>query len=310
MKMLIAVLPVIAILSIGFFCRVKNIISEEGINGLQALVINITLPVALFSNIYKTRITPDTILLVVTFFCAVMGAVYIGKLIGSRSKAFDKYMPFMIASYEAGMLGYALLGILVGSDHVARFAIMDIGHMMAVYTIYLAMLKNAGGEKQTVKDALYGLATTPVVVGVFLGVIVSVSGLGAMVEGTEFGELLNSLCAFVSGPTGAVILVVVGYRMKFKGVNWKAFAGLIGLRALVQTVFGVIIILGFRMLGGLFAEPLTIISAIVMLILPTAYILPIYIREEESQNYYSSVLSADTIVTVILFMVVAGVVLL
>ena len=310
MKLLIAVLPVIAILAIGLFCRVKNMISEEGINGLQSLVINITLPVALFSNIYKAKITADTVLLAVVFFAAVVGAIGVGKAICQKSKSFDRYMPFMISSYEAGMLGYALLGILVGSGNVTRFAIMDIGHMMAVYTVYLSLLKNAGGEKQTAGDAVKGLLTTPVVVGVFLGVILSVSGLGGKIVETEFGELLAALCSFISGPTSAVILVVIGYRMKFKGVSWGAFGKLIGLRLLVQAVFGAAILLLFHAMGGLFTEELTVISAIVMLILPTAYILPIYIRDEKSQEYYSSVLSADTLVTIVLFLILAAVVLL
>lgn len=40
-----------------------------------------------------------------------------------------------MTGYEAGMLGYALFGILLGSDKITEFALMDIGHVLAIFTV-------------------------------------------------------------------------------------------------------------------------------------------------------------------------------
>ena len=43
-----------------------------------------------------------------------------------EEKENDAYFPFTMTGYEAGMLGYALFGILLGSDKITEFALMDI----------------------------------------------------------------------------------------------------------------------------------------------------------------------------------------
>ena len=48
MSLLQVILPVIIMLIIGMICREKDLISLDGIEGLQALVMNFTLPISLF----------------------------------------------------------------------------------------------------------------------------------------------------------------------------------------------------------------------------------------------------------------------
>lgn len=309
MNLLQVILPVIVMLLIGVICREKKLISAEGIDGLQALVMNFTLPISLFYTFYRAQISADTVIFPVTFFCVTAGGIFLGKLLCRIVREKDAYFPFTLTGYEAGMLGYALFGILLGNDKITQFALMDIGHVLAIFTVYVAMVKSAGGSRQTAGEAIKSIFSTPVLIGILLGVVFSVTGIGAWLESGSAGTLLGGVCEFAAAPTSAVILVVIGYRMKFKGIAWKKVSKVIVLRLVQQAVLAVLVFALFRALGGVFSEQLTLISAVILMILPPPFVLPLYIDGEEKKEFYSSAISVYTMLSIVGFMILSAVVL-
>ena len=61
-------------------CREKKLIRPEGIEGLQALVMNFTLPISLFYTFYRASIKADTVIFPVTFFVVTAGGIFAGRL--------------------------------------------------------------------------------------------------------------------------------------------------------------------------------------------------------------------------------------
>ena len=110
-------------LIIGIICREKKLIHPEGIEGLQALVMNFTLPISLFYIFYRASIKANTVIFPVIFFVVTAGGIFAGRLLCKLVKEKDVYFPFTLTGYEAGMLGYALFGILLGNDKSTQFAI-------------------------------------------------------------------------------------------------------------------------------------------------------------------------------------------
>ncbi len=92
------------------------------------------------------------------------------------------------------MLGYALFGILLGSDKITEFALMDIGHVLAIFTVYIAMLKGVGGTRRTTKkEVIKGILSTPVLLAVLTGVVLSVTGIGGWIESNSVGPVLGGV---------------------------------------------------------------------------------------------------------------------
>lgn len=310
MDMLRVCLPVLVTLLIGMLFREKKIISSEGVNALQALVMNVTLPIGLFSNFYKTNISLDTLIFPATFYIVTALGIFIGKFVIKFTKNKDPYLPFLFTGYEAGMLGYALLGILLGADKVTTFAMIDMGHGLAIFTIYTAMAKSVGGENQTPATMLKTIFTTPVLIGILVGILFGFSGVGAMIDASSFGPVLANLCSFLSAPTSVAILIVIGYRLKFKGIDYKSVGEAVTIRIVIQAVFAVAVIAIFKSLGGVFALPLTILSVVMMIILPPPYVLPLYAKGDKQKEFYSSAISFYTLLSIIGFVILAAVVLL
>lgn len=305
--MLKVVLPVIVMLGIGYLCREKQIISREGIGGLQALVMNLALPANLFLNFYKMKIQPDTIVLPLTFFLVVVLGIFGGRLICRLLKQEDVYLPFFASGYEVGMLGYALLGILIGSGNISTFAMMGVGHDLAIFTVFFGLLKAAVGKSQTPAEILKGILTTPTLVAILSGLILGNTGIGALLGASAFGPVLDELLGFIAAPTGCVILVVIGYGLEFKGLDWSALLKVSVIRVVLQTLLALVVIGLFRMLGGIYGEFMTVISVILMFILPPSYIIPLYVEEEKQRIFYSSAVSMYTLLTIIGFTIIAGV---
>lgn len=309
MSLLQVILPVIVMLLIGMICREKKLISAEGVDGLQALVMNFTLPISLFYTFYRASIRVDTVIFPITFFVVTAGGIFLGKLLCRIVREKDVYFPFALTGYEAGMLGYALFGILLGNDKITQFALMDIGHVLAIFTIYVAMVKSVGGSRQTAGEMIKSIFSTPVLIGILLGVVFSITGIGGWLERSSAGVLLGRICEFVAAPTSAVILVVIGYRMKFKGIAWKKISRVIGLRLMEQGIMAALVFLLFMTLGGICSEELTLLSAAILMLLPPPFVLPLYVDGEEKKEFYSSAISVYTMLSIIGFMILSAVVL-
>ena len=93
MSLLQVILPVIIMLIIGIICREKKLIRPEGIEGLQALVMNFTLPISLFYTFYRAGIKADTVIFPVTFFVVTAGRIFAGRLLCKlvKEKIAEKY---------------------------------------------------------------------------------------------------------------------------------------------------------------------------------------------------------------------------
>ena len=307
MEIIKSVLPVILLLLAGMLIRKKNIISEEGIKGLQALVMNISLPAGLFAAFYRTSISAEELILPVILFILVVGGIFAAKPLCRLFGEKDEYMPFMASGYEAGMLGYALIAILAGNENITTFAVMDMGQCLAIFTVYLALLKGIGGGKQTAAEVIRGLLTTPVLVAILAGLLVSVTGLGSVLERAGLSGIIDNVCSFASAPTSAAILVVIGYRMNFKGLDRKRVVKDCAIRLILQGVMAAVVLVIFKLIGGVCTEELTIMTFLLTMTLPPPYILPLYIEDNEKKEYYSLAISAYTLLSVIAFIVLVAI---
>ena len=306
MEILKSVLPVVVLLIAGMILREKKLISDKGIDGLQALVMNITLPAGLFAAFYKTTLTLQELILPLTMFVLVSAGIFLARPLCRAFGEKDEYMPFLSSGYEFGMLGYALMTILAGAENITTLAVMDIGQCFAVFTVYVGLLKGMTGEKQNAKQVIKGLITTPVLVAIVAGALIGVTGLGGLTEKLGLSPLIDSICDFASAPTSAAILVVIGYRMNFKGLDVKRVGRACLIRVILQGVFAALVLAIFKAVGGVCAERLTTFTLILAIILPPPFILPLYIEESEKKEFYSLTISAYTVISIAGFAVLTA----
>ena len=289
-------LPVFLALGLGAFCRKGKFLTRDGVDALKKVVLNITLPAVLLKAFATAEYSLQTITLPVMVFALCCLALGLGVLIIRVSGMKSRLAPYLAAGFEAGMLGYALFVLLFPEVSSSRFAILDLGQTLFVFTLYKILLSGKTDWKAIGKD----MATTPILWAVLAGVLLGTTGLYKWLESCGVSGILNAATDFVSAPTGMIILLTVGYDLVLSQIPWKKTAGLIAMRLVVMAVIlGVAIVLNRFVLGNVMFEG----AMVLMCLLPPPYVIPVFADEPGERVQISSALSALTLVTMVLFAV-------
>lgn len=292
------VLPVFLALGLGMLCRSRNFLSREGVDALKKVVINLTLPFVLLNAFATAEYSAAALILPALMFVICTLALGLGFL-GVRIFRIKGRLPvFLMSGFEAGMLGYALFVLLFPNVSVSAFALPDIGQTLFVFTLYKILLSGKTDWKAIGKD----MATTPILWAVAAGVLIGATGLYGLLEQWGVAGILNASTDFLSAPTGMIILLTVGYDLVIKEIPWKKTAGFIVMRLVIMAIcYGVAVLLNRSLLDNVLFEG----AMLLMLILPPPYVIPVFADEPDERVQISSALSAMTLVTIILFAVIA-----
>lgn len=295
-RILQTALPVLAALALGVLCRKLNFLTRDGVDTLKKVVVNLTLPAVVFAAFATAEYSLQTIAIPVLVFLLCCAGLGLGKVLARLLRLPGRVTPYLAAGFEAGMLGYALFALLFPQESSARFAILDLGQTLFVFTLYKALLSGGKETKSLWKD----IVNTPILWGTFAGLLVGATGLFAWMTRNGSAAVVTSLTDFLSAPTGMMILLAVGYDLDFAQIRWRETARFVVLRlAAMAILFAVLLLVNRTLLHGIIFEG----AALLLFILPPPYVLPIFADEPSQRAQISSALSALTVVTLLLFAV-------
>lgn len=295
-RILQTALPVLAALALGVLCRKLNFLTRNGVDTLKKVVVNLTLPAVVFAAFATAEYSLQTIAIPVLVFLLCCAGLVLGKVLARLLRLPGRVTPYLAAGFEAGMLGYALFALLFPQASSARFAILDLGQTLFVFTLYKALLSGGKETKSLWKD----IVNTPILWGTFAGLLVGATGLFGWMVQNGSAAVVTSLTDFLSAPTGMMILLAVGYDLDFAQIRWRETARFVVLRlAAMAILFAVLLLVNRTLLHGIIFEG----AALLLFILPPPYVLPIFADEPSQRAQISSALSALTVVTLLLFAV-------
>ena len=287
-------LPVFLALAMGMMCRSKGFLTREGVDTLKKVIINLTLPFVLFNSFATAEYSLSSLILPVIIFtvCCVMLAL--GFLWVKVSKSGSKLAPFLASGFEAGMLGFSLFALLFPNESASKFAVLVLGQEIFVFTLYKMLLTGKTSPKAILNDFL----TSPTLIAVILGLVVGASGLYDCFRAWGVSTVIESVTSFISAPTGTIILFAVGFDLVLKEIDWKKTGGLVAMRLCIAgLMLALLVLLNRTILGGMIFEG----AAVMLFILPSPYVIPVFADEPNERVQISSALSALTLITMILF---------
>lgn len=290
-------LPVLLALALGILCRKKSILTRSSVDVMKRIVIDITLPAVLLDAFATAQYDRSAVIVpgIMFLVCCLALAMGLGftKLLG-----LGRLPAFLATGFEAGMLGYALFVLLFPNESSSHFAIVDLGQVVFVNTVYKILLTDRGSKK----DILPGIVRSPIIWSIVIGVILGATGLYEAMGKIGISSLLDSLTSFISAPTGMLILLVIGFDLDLGKIQWKDVFSLVFMRVVIMAVLlALVLALNKFILGSM----MHIGAVILMFLLPPPYMLPIFSTDESQSVRLSSALSALTLVTMLLFTVLA-----
>ena len=303
-QILSMVLPVLTMILLGRLCATKGILNDERHAGLKAIIGDILLPVVLFNAFFTAKYDGKLLLVFALVFSSCLLALIAGYALKKFVKPYDRYMPLLMTSFEGGMLGYALYALVAGQSQTATYAMVDIGQTMFAYTVFLAALKSAEGGRMSPGAMVSNMAHNKACIGMTLGIVLGALGVHKMIAPTAFGQVLTELISFITAPTSALILLVVGYQLNFSKKLMKPVAITLALRTGVMLViFGVVSAILFAIIPY---DKLLMLALMLQYTLPAPFIIPLFADLKEDGEYVSTSLSMGTLLSVVLFVFVAA----
>lgn len=296
------VLPVLIMIGIGCMCNKKQIFDMAGLAGLKSIIGSVMLPVTLFNAFMTAEYNLRVVVVFLVVFIGFGIAIGVGFLLRSFVKPYGKFLPFLLASAEGGMLGYALYGLVVGSQ--SGFAAVDLGQTVFAYTVWLGLLTSVDGGKVEAKVLLKNMFSNKCFLGMALGIVFGVTGLGGLIMNSMAGGIVSAVIQTITAPVSAIVLLMVGYELNLKMELIIPVAKTILFRLVIMAV----LLIGSNLIiFNIFEFDKNLeIALMVLYSLPAPFIIPIFSEVGEDGEYVSTSLSVHTLVTVVLFVAIVA----
>ena len=302
MEILRVILPVAIMLSIGMICRSRHLLTREGVNALKNVSVNIALPAVLLNAFATMEYTPENLLIPVIMFVVCLLAWYLGRAAGRWLKLPSRFVPYLTTGFEAGMLGYALFGMLYGTERTNEFACVDLGQVLFVFTAYKVLLSLDARESPGAGRLLGEMARSPVIIAIAAGALLGATGLYRALEPSGVSSVLDACTDFISAPTSAIILLTIGYDLVLGDIPWAATCKVVALRFIIMLALRGMLAMLIR---AVWPDSSLIDAINVMFILPPPFVLPVFADDADQRVYISSALSVSTLMTIAGFVVLA-----
>lgn len=304
MEVLQTVLPVILVLVIGMICRSRGKLSREGINTLKSVAVDIALPAVLLNAFATADYSLRSVIIPLIMFGVCVAGWALGKAARKILKMPSRFVPFLTTGFEAGMLGYTLYSMLYGAEHTASFALVDLGQVLFVFTLYKILLALDARDGVSAGELVKAMLSSPIIIAIVCGVLLGATGLYRALIPSGISGVFDACVSFVSAPTSVLILLSIGYDLVLKDIRWAETCKVIGVRLVIMAVLAAATI---GLISALFGFDAALTGAIiVMFILPPPFVLPVFADDADQRVYVSSALSVSTLVAIIGFAILAA----
>ena len=287
------VLPVLVMVCIGRFLAKNKIISKDGIEGIRTVIGEVTLPVVLFNAFFTAEYNRRMFLVFVMVYAGFCIALLFGYATRRFVKPYGRFMPFLLTGAEGGMLGYSLFALLAGAERTSVFA----------YTVYLSCLRIADGQKASAGAVFHDVITNKACLGMLSGIVLGAAGVGKAVLSSAAAPVVTELIRFITAPTAALILIIVGYEFELSRELIRPVAKTAAFRLFIMAALFAVVGTALTVLTGFDRELLMALALIYSL--PAPFIIPLFANVKEDGAYISTTLSVQTLVMILLFIPLA-----
>lgn len=299
------VLPILLLLALGYWIRIKAFLLPPTIEDLRKFVVNITLPAVLFISFLEIELKSAYFVIFGFTFLLCILLFFLGRLLKSQFNIQHEYFPYLTTGFEYGMLGISLFGSAYGLSKIGYIAIVDLGHEIFIWFVFLPLLlmKRDGG--QSLAGIGRSFVSSPVVIAILASLILNVLGAAEILYELPVTGALMATFQFLGSLTIPLILVIVGYGIKFDrhGIKDSLLVVLIRLAILIPLA---LVVNRFVIRGLLQLDPFFEAAIFTLLILPPPFIVPLYARRDlkiAENQYINNVLMVHTVISITVYII-------
>jgi malate permease and related proteins len=301
-QLLNRILPIFLLLLLGNWARRSDFLAEDAVAALRKIVVNFALPAVLFLSFLDIELEPAYLMLAVLMFGLCLALFGLGLLIRRWRHVPHPYFPFLMTGFEYGMLGVALFGSAYGLQNIGYIAVVDLGHELFIWFVFLALLLRKRDNLTQPAQLLRAFITSPVIVGILAGLAFNALGAGPMLRELPVTGGIMATLAMLSNLTVPLILIIVGYGIKFDVTAAREAGQVTGIR-LAMLIPLALLLNAVVLRTWLQLPPAVEVALFTLLIMPPPFIIPLYMRPGDTREmtYVNNTLTVYTVVSIVLF---------
>lgn len=282
-----ATLPVFLVIVLGYVLMQTKMLNENFVTVANKFNFQVTLPFLVFKDISSANVRENFDLKFV-LFCAGATTLCFFTIWGV-TKLFVKdtsiHGAFVQASFRssAAVMGIAFIQNIYGNSGMAPMMIIGSVPLYNIFSV-IVLTMEANEEVQgydRIKKAMLGILTNPIIIGILLGLLVSISGI-------TFPTVVNKTVQSIASMASPLALIAIGAGFEGKKALGKIKPTI--WVAAIKLVFQTMVFLPIACMMGFRTEKL--IAILIMLAAPTTP--SCYIMAKNMKN--DGVLTASSVV--------------
>ncbi len=243
-------MPVFLVIVIGYILKQKGMLNDEFVRVANKFNFKVTLPALLIKDISSAKIK-EVFDYKYVLYCAIVTLICV-SVIWLLSKIFikDKSIvgAFVQASYRgsAAVLGIAFITNMYGNSGMAPLMIIGSVPIYNIFAVIILTFEANGNtnivKKDKIKAAFINILKNPIIWGIFIGLLISITGI-------EFPKLINKTISNLASMASPLALIAIGAGFKgsaaIKKIKPTIAAAMIKLMIQPALFLPVAIMLGF-----------------------------------------------------------------
>lgn len=245
-----ATAPIFFVMVIGYILRRTKMMDEPTIKVLNKLNYTVTLPALLFRDISQSDFSAvwDTKYVLFCFLVTLFTICIIWLLAGLLFRNKALLGEFVQASYRssAAVMGVAFIQNIYGNSGMAPLMIIGtvpLYNIAAVLVLSFTGPSAQGLHKQALKKSLIGIATNPIILSIFAGMLCSACKI-------HFPVMIEKTIGSIASLATPLALLALGAgfegRKAIKLVRPTAISSFVKLVVLPALFLPLAVLLGFR----------------------------------------------------------------
>jgi predicted permease len=158
-----------------------------------------------------------------------------------------------------------------------------------------------GNSRVKFSEHIKNMSKSPIMIGLFLGILISMVGIGGRFESHPVTSALISALTMISNTTVPIILLVIGYELHFDFKRFIEPISAVILRILLM-LFLAYLLNTFIVEKLLDLDEMYKMAVYTMFVLPPTFVIPVFIEGEcEEKSFVLNFLSIHVILSLIAF---------
>lgn len=209
------IVPILLLIAFGYFLRRRDYFEEVAIQRLTSMVAAVLVPCVLFNTFLNLDFSMAHVWLAASFFVLLVLLLGLSFLYYHFFPPKRRFYPLFYCCFAFGFMAIPLFTTVFGADKMDYLAAIGVGHELFVGLIFMTSAKLWLKNEKVSPRTLGKTFTSPLFIMVTAALIIKVFGLKEPLDATVLGHGIFEAISRLGGITTVLIMIIVGYRIRF-----------------------------------------------------------------------------------------------